>query len=361
MSSQIKSNTKSNTKSSTKISKKLNTIGSKRLTSKSKSKSKTYNKTYKLIKMFTNIKQFNEFYKKLNAEEKDALQNYKQFGYIILNQYLYNETIKNLKFNDLLFNNSIKKHFSNNTKDLFSFKNIDISNIPKFVEFYVNKNIINKINVIDKIFTKDDISKLNGSEILFRGTRGHTGTTDKSKIGDEVIFKNFLSSSTEKEVSMNFSSYADKKDICCMYVLSGLKNIPYIYLPWSIQGKLKKILINNSEYDEFEYLLPRNLKFKITNITKGIKDSNFNSLKKLTFEQLENLLKKKNLDKMNNTDIENIIEKIFNKIKFIHLEYIEQLPIVQVQPYIYSDKLHLQFNKNFDVQKQKQNTVTNNI
>ena len=95
----------------------------------------------------------------------------------------------------------------------------------------------------------------------------------------------------------------------------------------------------------------------------GIKDSNFNSLKKLTFEQLENLLKKKNLDKMNNTDIETIIDKIFNKIKFIHLEYIERLPIVQVQPYIYSNNLHLQFNKNFDVQKQKQklNTVTNNI
>ena len=66
---------------------------------------------------------------------------------------------------------------------------------------------------------------------------------------------------------------------------------------------------------------------------------------------------------MNNTDIEIIIEKIFNKIKFIHLEYVEHLPIVQVQPYIYSDKLNLQFNKNFDVKKQKQklNTVTNNI
>ena len=122
MSSQIKNSKKILQKVVQKSNTKLNTIGSKKLTRKSKIKNKTYKQTYKLIKMFTNIKQFNEFYKKLNAEEKDALQNYKQIGYVILNQYLYNETIKNLKFNDLLFNNSIKKHFSNNTKELFSYK-----------------------------------------------------------------------------------------------------------------------------------------------------------------------------------------------------------------------------------------------
>ena len=303
-------------------------------------------KTYKVIKMLSNIKKFQEFYKKLNLEEKDTIKDYKGIGYKIINDYLYNgNTIKQLYFNEHLFKSRIQSQFSKNTKELFSFKNIDVTNIPKFVEFYINNIIIKKINILDSLFENKDIPRLDGTEILFRGTNGHTGTTDKSKVGDEIIFKNFLSSSTEKEVSMNFTSFKPNKDICCMYILSGLKNLPYIYIPF-YNEKIDKILIHNSSFDEFEYLLPRNLKFKITGISKGIKNmvNEFNSFKKLTFEQLEKFIKNKNLDKMNNSDIEIIIDKIFNKVKFIHLEYIEQIPLMKIPNYVYNENLNLHFS-----------------
>jgi len=333
-----------------KQSKQLKQSKQSKQSNKSIRKNVSKKKTYKIIKMLSNLKNFKNIYKKFNKEEKDTLVSYKQNGYRALNEYLYNNnTIKTLTFDKYFYLSNIKSGFSNNTKDLFDYKNIDITNIPKFVEFYVNNIIIKKINIIDSIFTNKDIPKLDGSELLYRGKSRHTGTTDKSKIGDEIVFKNFLSTSTEEENSLNFiSSYSkkvnkDKKDICCMYVISGCKNVPYIYLPWSINAKFEKLLVVESTYDEFEYLLPRNLKFKITNITKGIKDEKTDSFKKLTFEQLENLIKKKNLNKINNNDIDMIIEKIFNKIKFIHLEYVEQLPTIKIPTYIYDEKLTLHF------------------
>ena len=53
--------------------------------------------------------------------------------------------IKNTIFN---FENKIKTLYSNNTKDLFNYTNINLDKLPKYVELYVNKFIINSQNCI---------------------------------------------------------------------------------------------------------------------------------------------------------------------------------------------------------------------
>lgn len=313
----------------------------------------TKHKTYKVIKLLSNIKNANEFYKKLSTDEKNVLSHYKGFGYVNMNSYLYNKNIiKDLYISDYVFKTDLQNLYSNNTKNLFNYKNIILSDIPKFVEFYINNVIIKKINILDSIFKKSNIPKLIGSERLFRGSRGHTGTNEKSKIGDEIIFKNFLSTSTEKEVSMNFTQYDTKKNktMCCMYVLTNLKDIPYIYIPWNIKKNLKKEFINTSNIDEFEYLLPRNLKFKIINITNGINGA-FN---KLTFEQLDFLMQNKklnNLNHMNNTDVNDIIDKMYKKIKCIHLEFVEQISVTELPNYVYNKDINLHIDKLDDESK----------
>ena len=321
-----------------------------------------------LIKMLSNIIKFKEFYKKLSKADKDVLSFYKQpshsVGYNHINKYLYNNnTLDDLDLNDIIdyYNINKNKLFTNNTQNIFDINKIDMTKISKFVEYYINKNIVNNINNIDKLFMNKNIPKIDGIDVLYRGTQGDTQTSKKSKIGDEIIFKNFLSTSTKMDNATSFSNnFFNKKSKvkynCCIYILYNVKNIPFIYLPWNIkQNKsLDNFKINMISSDEFEYLLPRNLKFKIINITYDVKPYEYN-LNKLKFKDLGEFVDKKNIKKdvnddknINNIDYDLIKEKIFKKIKIYHLEFIEQLPITEMPQYVYSNKINLHIDKIYE-------------
>ena len=299
-----------------------------------------YDNTNKVLKTYSNIKKFKNFYKNISKIDKETLQDYKGVLYRVLNSYLYNHNnLKELKIDEFSFGNTIKNLYSNNTKQLFNYKNINLEKLPNYIELYINKFIVNKINILDKLFTNKEIPKFNGNELLFRGTQGETNTSIKSKVGDEIIYNSFTSTSTNKEVSRNFIyGKTDKNNmLCCLYILYGLKDVPYIYLPWSItKNKQMKAHISQSIYDEFEYLLPRNLKFKIKKIDKLV-DERVSSSSSITFEKLNKLMKK--------TKNSNLYKKINGKIKVYHLDFVEQLPVEPLPAYIYNPKIHLQFEK----------------
>ena len=321
-----------------------------------------------LIKMLSNITKFKEFYKKLSKPDKEILNFYKDassgVGYIHINKYLYNNTIDEINLSEIInyYDVNKKKLFTNNTQNLFDINKIDMTKISKFVEYYINKNIVNNINNIDKLFMNKNIPKIDGIDVLYRGTKGDTQTSKKSKIGDEIIFKNFLSTSTKMDNATSFSNnFFNKKSKvkynCCIYILYNVKNIPFIYLPWNIkQNKsLDNFKINMVTSDEFEYLLPRNLKFKIINITYDVKPSEYD-LNKLRFKDFGEFVDKKHIKKddtddhrnINNNDYDLIKEKIFKKIKVYHLEFIEQLPITEIPQYVYSNKINLHINKPYE-------------
>jgi len=302
-----------------------------------------YNSTKKVLTTFSNIKNFNKFYKNISKIEKDTLQFYKGIGYIDINKYLYNNNkLNELFINKWKFSNTIEKLYSNNTKHLFNFKNINIEKLPRYIELYVNNKIIKNITILDKLFINKDISKLNGKEVLFRGTTENTYTTPKSKIGDTVIFNSFTSSSTNIDVSKKFMGNKINKNkvICCLYVLYGLKDIPYIYVPFfTIQKKQMKSKISLSIYDEFEYLLPRNLKFKIKKI-ETILDDTISNVNPTTFEKLNKIIK--------TTKNNNIFKIINDKIKIYHLDFVEHLPVETVKPYKYETSLKLHINTTYE-------------
>ena len=297
-----------------------------------------YNNTKKILKTYNNLKLFKNFYKKISKIEKDTIMGYKNMDYIAINKYLYsNNNIKDLQINKYDFENNIKTLYSNNTKDLFNYTNINLDKLPKYVELYVNKFIINKIHILDKLFTYKEISKLKGNEILFRGTSGDTYTNNKSKVGDSITFNTFMSTSTNQDLSKAFiHSKLDKKNnMCCLYILHGLKNIPYLYIPWSNVMKTQlKSKISTAIYDEFEYLLPRNLKFKIKKIDTIINDK-ITYQNPITFEKLNKIMKK--------TKDDNLYKKLNHKIKVYHLQFDEQLPVLPLEPYTYKNNLNLHF------------------
>jgi len=336
------------------------------------SQEKVKHNTYKIIKLLSIIKKFNDFYKKLKPKQQNVLNDYKSTSeFFNINSYLYNNNKINILYIDDYLFNSIKETYLSNKKDITNKKDVikdknfslldfvnwfkftkkenintkkDIfEDIPKFAEFYINTTVIKNIKILDSIFLNSYIPKLNGSEILYRGI-DYNKTIYKSdyQIGDEIIFKNFLSTSTEKDKSITFTN----NNMCCVYILTKLKNIPYVYLPWYVTNKLNLNTqqIKITDQDEFEYLLPRNLKFKVKNITTGLKNLNYNVL---SFEKLDEILKNNNIMSMNNSNIQDIIDKIYSKMTFIHLEFIEQLPITNISKYIYNndDNVKLQIIK----------------
>ena len=309
-----------------------------------------YDSTKKILKTHSNIIKFLKFYKNISKIDKDTIQIYKLSGYIGINKYLYNNhKLKELSINEWDFNNTIKNLYSNDTKNLFNFKNINIEKLPEYIELYINNTIIKHITILDKLFINKDIPKLNGKEVLFRGTSGDTYTTSKSKIGDTLIFNSFTSSSTNIDVSKNFINHKiNKKNVvCCLYVLNGLKDIPYIYIPWSVHKNQMKSKISSSIYDEFEYLLPRNLKFKIKKI-ETILDDNISYTTQITFAKLNKILKKTKANTKANTKAKansdnNILKKINNKIKIYHLDFVEHLPVEPLEPYKYDPSLPITF------------------
>ena len=309
-----------------------------------------YDSTKKVLKTHSNIIKFLKFYKNISKIEKDTIQIYKGIAYIGINKYLYNNhKLKELSINEWDFNNTIKNLYSNDTKNLFNFKNINIEKLPEYIELYINNTIIKHITILDKLFINKYIPKLNGKEVLFRGTSGDTYTTSKSKIGDTLIFNSFTSSSTNIDVSKNFINHEiNKKNVvCCLYVLNGLKDIPYIYIPWSVHKNQIKEKISSSIYDEFEYLLPRNLKFKIKKI-ETILDDNISYTTQITFAKLNKILKKTKANTKANTTANsdnNILKKINNKIKIYHLDFVEHLPVEPLEPYKYDSSLQLHINK----------------
>ena len=240
------------------------------------------NDTNKVVKMYLNIKKFKHFYKNLNASERSIIDFYKRWGYQNMNRFLYSGyKLKTLFFPDYMgfFQKDQRKYIPKYLQKYMNYKTKKFINEPEFITLFMNNEIINRVYEMDKLYTKPDTPKFEGTEILYRATDGEVLTNKHTKIGDELIFKNYMSTTTRKAVSLNFTNIktCDDNHSCCLFILYDLKNVPYFYLPWPEVYKHKNINnsdIKNADDDEFEYVLPRNLKFQIFNITTELPVSN---------------------------------------------------------------------------------------
>jgi hypothetical protein len=303
--------------------------------------------TKKIISTYKNIKKFKTFYKKLNKNEKDNLDYYKGFGYVEINKFLYN----NNKLNEISINDSfrnIKELFPKETNNLISIKNLLVNNIPDAVELFMNKFVVDKINTIDKIFTNPNIYKLDKNITLYRGNRGYNNTIGKTtKVGSEILFKNFISSSYDINVAMNFTGH-QKESICCLYILNGMENVPYIYIPWNSRNYFKNMKLAASFADESEYLLPRNLKFKIIKIENKILNISTSDwigkyYKDVSLSSLDKIMKNTNRTNRKKM-IEKNLKKFMKEVKIYHLKYVSQEPVEPIEPYKYTDSINLKIS-----------------
>lgn len=341
------------------------------MSSKTKIKNKTYSNkigtkkaqysvndiktdTNKVIKMYLNIKKFKNFYKNLTASERKIIDFYKRWGYQNMNRFLYSGyKLETLFFPDYMgfFQEDQRKYIPKYLQKYMNYKTKKFINEPEFITLFMNNEIINRVYEMDKLYTKLDTPKFEGTEILYRATDGEVLTNKNTKIGDELIFKNYMSTSTRKAVSLNFTNLktSNDKHSCCLFILYNLKNVPYFYLPWPEVYKHKNI--NNSpiiyaDDDEFEYVLPRNLKFKIFNITTQLPVDNTKSHANKKFKEINKTMKQiemTHLEKnsLTDKDYKMIIPDLFKDVKVYHLKFIEQLEIEPFPKYVYKEDIKI--------------------
>jgi hypothetical protein len=279
------------------------------------------------------IQESESFYKKLNHTQKEELQNYKFNGYLFMNEFLRNKGIlKEIKLNILGSFNNVSSGLS-----------LTVEKIPKFIEYKINK-VINSIKLIDSIFNKQNIPKLEGSEILYRGIKGEFDTS-KYKIGNEIEMESFLSCSFNSEVAERFASqFVTNTNYCCMFIIKDCKDLPYIYLQWGVSKNEKMTNENLIDYgDEFELVLPRGCKFEITDIYKYI-PNNYKKTKQISTGNFMKLIKKKyGSQEITDEIYEKEMVTLYQQLIVIELKFINH-NVSELPEYKYNSTVPLFYN-----------------
>jgi hypothetical protein len=301
-------------KSKTKVKTKVKSIKSKSSASKSINKikhkiSRKHVRKFEIErvnKIINILPQFVKFYKKLSDAEIRAIKFYKGHGSFWQTQLL---TYKKKQIEIVVpFPLSIEKSFrrdviGENADTLLPFlPSLDIKDMNKYIENSI-KARLTLLNRLDTIFQRKDCPKLKGNEILFRGVYIYPELKNK-KEGESILFKNFMSTTIDRNIAENFSSES------CILIFTKMKNVPFIYMPNSkmYQENFVKFAISREiNRDLSEYTLPRNLEFIITKIDEDYMSSVWGKNK--SFKQIIKSLKNKGFYNTKYLDNENTKEK----------------------------------------------------
>ena len=112
----------------------------------------------------------------------------------------------------------------------------------------------NDIKQLDKAIKR---TTLENDVLLYRGV----GFKKSLKVGEEISNPNFLSTSTSRDISMEFAEKADWQKY--ILVFRAPKNMPYLDIEKTLEDNNV-----NSTINEREYLLSRGKKFVVKNLSK---------------------------------------------------------------------------------------------
>ena len=295
---------------------------------------------------------FNSFYKKQPIEILEKLKDYKIYGYLLINIFLFNRK--------MLFSEnpiSIDEVLGSIFKKYKRMDRLQIRN--EFLDYIFNiiYNIVESIVHIDKLFKI--APKINKDIIVYRGLDFEnklieekiSGSLLKLKKGELYIFRNYLSTSLLNDYALKFleSKFINKsntKPKCCFFKIIIPKNTKILYMDTNVIQNIRfpnisdKLRIRNNvilSALEYEVLLPRSsiLKFIKRDIISGgipktceiseINKGKINNIYVYEFEYIS-------VDKQRET---------FNLKKLNNPEYLEKMlrDMVNIELYFRKDDL----------------------
>ena len=282
-------------------------------------------------KMLEMLPEFITFYKKLTPDQTKALNYYKGFGSFFQSSLLVNYKSKDkieLKFPFTKAQDNILY------KDILGLKNKGFifklwlpsaDNIERYINDSYNTRI-KLLNLLDTIYNHQDCPKLTGKETLYRGMSMNP-SLKKLKVGGTYKFENFISTTIDRLIAEDFS----RNDF--VFVITGLRNIPCIYMPNSKRQddySYAKFVGEQHILDDYsELVLPRGLEFKIDKIQEQYITSSHSTWSgpppnSKAIGKLVATMKKKSLTA---NDIE---ANLFHKAKFVYVRFLkwhERVPI----------------------------------
>ena len=218
-------------------------------------------------------KKFNEFYKNKPIESLEKLKDYKIFGHVDLNIFLYNRKI--------LFSDNPRSLDDVLSSIFSSHKKLDREQIRKEILnhiFMIIYNIVESITQIDQLFKISP--KTDKDMIVYRGLNFENRHMEekmsasllKLKKGDLYTFPNYLSTSLLNDTALGFlkSKFTNKtnsKPKGCFFKIIIPKNTRILYLDTNIIQNIRMPFISEErrkrenhimlEALEYEVLLPR--------------------------------------------------------------------------------------------------------
>lgn len=232
-----------------------------------------------------------KFYSKCSEQQINALKYYKGMGVTFMTKYLIEDKIppQGVPYYDFTYN------YIHECLGIKTPKNTDVmlKNVKSYVENFINLQL-DQINVIDSIFERSDVTKLTDEVIVYRGME--CIGKENMKVGDTYTFKNFISTSIDRNVAERYASGPlEVGNHKCLFVIRNLKDIPYLYLQPRMgvehvnPDKMLKEISPQSEL--FEYILPRGIQVKINEVKQEYSTDN-----KLNYivspNQIKNIFKK---------------------------------------------------------------------
>ena len=279
--------------------------------------SKTLKKysTRHLSQMKNVIKTFTKFYNTLDIRYIMAIAYYKGEGSRFLNEFLYSGKIPK-KYLNVPYDDDMKHSYGKSVGEYKpSYYNIPLSKVEDYVRDGLEKRLT-FVNTLDKIFNMDDVPKLTGDEVLYRGVNSNDNLY-KLRKNQTFTMKNFISTSLSRELSEDYAMYPNEKSV--LFIIKNCKDVPYLYIPNNNFLKKHKKLENLKITRDFaEHLLPRNIQFKIVEVINK-KSNQFDYYKKFI-----------NLKKYKNDN--NSYEDLYLPVRIVICEYVKTLETTPIEP-----------------------------
>jgi hypothetical protein len=234
------------------------------------------------------------FYKSITKEQFHVLQSFK-YGYLPsgkgggtfnqlaynfnINEFLHSETYNidsfHLFYNKELFTilQNTDKLIDPKYKDFAKYMQLSHNTSKEYIINYINRIVSHSVNTLTSMFTNPHMPHLSYQDTVYRGLRNcHV---NGKKVGDTVIFNNFMYTSVSCNIAFKFGSKFGQSERICICKLVGLYRVPFIHilndLDFTYESRIKSILnssgVIDSSTSQYEILLQRNNQFKIIDIT----------------------------------------------------------------------------------------------
>jgi len=274
---------------------------------------------------------YSEFYNSLKPTEKTALQYYKHAGYHPMNTFLRshgNEVFEPEIFITGMHDNiPISKGAEYKAEYAKLSPKTTLQDYSAFVYKYFIKIAMDSIRALDAVFARPNIPRIHGKGsspiVLYSGT-SFLGSRN-FKVGDTITMPDYRSTSFSPRVSVSFMGGYGPDSV--LFVMRGLQGQPYVYLDWDAVRKGTMTGLKASDMgDEFEYVLPRGMKFRVVKAGFSSEYGKYISQDMISRQLDEKLGEGEGVEKMDDAFFARSSVRAVGRLYTVELEFVEWKP-----------------------------------